>query len=129
MSQPFSIAASSRTPSVTINPETQSALIEGECYPEDTDKFFTALNQGLDDYFSAGNKGLDLKVKLIYFNSSSARALMELMDSLESKASNGVEVNVQWFYEDGDDITQEFIEDVISDYQHLKLSVSPSLDS
>jgi hypothetical protein len=128
MSQPFSIAASSRTPSVTIDPATQSALIEGECYPEDTDKFFTSLNKGLEDYFSAGNKNLDLKVKLIYFNSSSARALMELMDSLEGKASSGVEVNVQWFYEDGDDITQEFIEDVISDYRHLKLSVSPSLE-
>jgi len=126
MSQSLNIAATSRTPEVSFDLEAKAAVIEGECYPEDADKFFTALNSIVDNYFATQNT-LALQVKLIYFNSSSARALMELMDSLEQRASQGMSVNVNWFYEEGDDITQEFIEDVVSDYKHLQLSVSPTL--
>jgi hypothetical protein len=123
MSQPFFIAATSRTPEVSFDLNAKSAIIEGECYPEDADKFFTALNKVLEDYFSAGSNELELKINLIYFNSSSARALMELMDSLESLASTK-NIHVNWLYEEGDDITEEFIEDVTSGYQSLKVTSS-----
>jgi hypothetical protein len=127
MSHFFYIAATSRTPEVSFDINTKTANIEGECYPEDADKFFTALNKGLEDYFSTGCNELELKINLIYFNSSSARALMELMDSLEGLAGTK-QINVNWFYEEGDDITEEFIEDVTSGYQKLKVSTSTNLN-
>ena len=123
MSQSFYLAATSRTPEVTFDINTKTATIEGECYPEDADKFFTILNKALEDYFSNGSNELQLKINLIYFNSSSARALMELMDSLEGLASTK-NISVNWLYEEGDDITEEFIEDVTSGYQKLKVSTS-----
>ena len=48
---------------------------------------------------------------------------MELMDSLEGLASTK-NISVNWLYEEGDDITEEFIEDVTSGYQKLKVSTS-----
>jgi hypothetical protein len=126
MSESFFLAATSRTPQVSFDITSHSALIEGECYPEDADKFFTVLNQAIDDYFVSGTTKLNLQIKLIYFNSSSARALMEMMDALEGRASAGIGIEVNWFYDEDDDVTQEFIEDVISDYGNLKISVTPS---
>lgn len=123
MGQTFFLAATSRTPEVTFDVNTKSGVIEGECYPEDADKFFATLNKALEDYFSAGCNELQLKVNLVYFNSSSARALMELMDSLETLAASK-QITVNWLYEEGDDITEEFIEDVTSGYQNLKVSSS-----
>ena len=51
---------------------------------------------------------------------------MEMMDALEGRASAGIGIEVNWFYDEDDDVTQEFIEDVISDYGNLKISVTPS---
>jgi len=125
MSQTFFLAATSRTPEISFDADAKSATIEGECYPEDADKFFAVLNTALQDYFATGCNELQLKVNLIYFNSSSARALMELMDSLEGLASTKA-IHVNWLYAEGDDITEEFIEDVTSGYKNLKVISSPS---
>jgi len=123
MSQSFYLAATSRTPEVAFDIDAKTAIIEGECYPEDADKFFAALNKAVEDYFSTGCNELQLTVNLIYFNSSSARALMELMDSLEGLASTK-SISLNWLYDEGDDITEEFIEDVTSGYKNMKISSS-----
>jgi hypothetical protein len=127
MSQSFFISATSRTPEVCINEDEKSGYISGECYPEDAEKFFTSVNLGLDSYFSKGLPSFNLAVRLIYFNSSSARALMELMDSLEARSAQGVGIKVEWFHDEDDDITREFVEDIVEDYQHMELILIPNL--
>ena len=128
MSQKFFLAATSRTPEVAIDPETQSARISGECYPEDTEKLFTEINRAVADYFANAASSLKLEIKLIYFNSSSARALMELMDSLEQRSNEGAKIEVRWFHDEDDDVTKEFVEDIAADYRNLDLVMIPSLD-
>lgn len=125
MSQPLSLSATSRTPAVTFDTNTRVGIIEGECYPEDADKFFADLNGIVNQYFQSGCNELNLTVNLVYFNSSSARALMELMDSLEALSSTK-QISLNWLYEEGDDITEEFIEDVTSGYQNMKITTSSS---
>ena len=129
MSQNFFLAATSRTPEVSIDPDTHSAVMSGECYPEDTEKFFTELHRALSDYFAQGASLLQLEIKLVYFNSSSARALMELMDSLEQRAADGAKIEVRWFHDEDDDVTKEFVEDIAADYRNLDLVLIPTLDS
>jgi hypothetical protein len=128
MSQNFFLAATSRTPEVSINPDTHSAVMSGECYPEDSEKFFTELNGAVAEYFSQGASSLNLEIKLIYFNSSSARALMELMDSLEQRSTDGAKIEVRWFHDEDDDVTKEFVEDIAADYRNLNLVLIPTLD-
>jgi len=128
MGQNFFLAATSRTPEVSIHPDTHSAAMSGECYPEDTEKFFTELNRALSDYFAQGASSLQLEIKLVYFNSSSARALMELMDSLEQRSADGAKIEVRWFHDEDDDVTKEFVEDIAADYRNLDLVLIPTLD-
>jgi hypothetical protein len=49
-----------------------------------------------------------------------------MMDALEARASAGGHIEVNWFYDEDDDVTQEFIEDVVADYSNLKITVTPS---
>jgi hypothetical protein len=128
MSQSFYIPATSRTPEVSLDEAKHCALIAGECYPEDAEKFFNSVNQALESYFSKGFDLLNLEIKLVYFNSSSARALMELMDDLEARSAQGVSVRVEWFYDQDDDITKEFVEDIVEDYKHMELIMTPNLN-
>jgi hypothetical protein len=49
------------------------------------------------------------------------------MDYLETCASRGVHVKVEWFHEEDDDITKEFVEDVTENYKNMKLILTPNL--
>jgi hypothetical protein len=51
---------------------------------------------------------------------------MEMMDALEARARSGSGIEVNWSYDEDDDVTQEFIEDVVADYSNLKITVTPS---
>jgi hypothetical protein len=128
MGETFLLAATSRTPEVVIDPATQSAVLSGECYPEDTEIFFTELNRAMDTYFAQESNTLKLEIKLIYFNSSSARSLMELMDSLEQRSVDGAKISVFWYHDEDDDVTKEFVEDIAADYRNLGLVLMPNVD-
>ena len=55
----------------------------------------------------------NVEIKLVYFNSSSARVLMEIMDQMDEKAETGLVVDVKW-YDPDDEITNA--EDICEDY-------------
>lgn len=122
MSNDFILPASSRTPEVNLSFGTGTLSLAGECYPEDASKFFGTLNEALDQYFQ-NSKNLSVALSLIYFNSSSARALMELMDKLEDMAKKGFSITVLWSCDEDDDVTQEFVEDLLGDYSAMALKI------
>jgi len=115
--------ATSRTPAVTLNKETAHLLIEGESYPEDVTGFYAPIFQSLEAFFSAGNQRMNIDIKLIYFNSSSARALTELLDIMDSHAAKGASITIRWFCDHDDDVTREFAEDVAMEMENLTIAV------
>ena len=56
--------------------------------------------------------------ELIYFNSSSAKAIMMLMEKLDEAAANGAEVEVYWYYDEEDDTMRELGEEFGEDLEH-----------
>ena len=119
----FSIEATARTPSVSLNYEAKSFEMAGESYPEDVPAFFAQMNEQLDSYFAASKDELLVEIKLTYFNSSSARALMEMLDNLDSEAASGRKIDVNWHCDPDDDITREFAQDISSDATHIHVSI------
>lgn len=79
----FSLQATSRTPAIHLNTADMTLVISGESYPEDVRQFYTTINEQLAVYFTTKPERLDVAIKLTYFNSGSARALMELLDQLD----------------------------------------------
>ena len=112
--------ATSRTPAVILDSAGAHLGISGESYPEDVTGFYAELTSALNAYFESGAKTLTTQIKLTYFNSSSARALMELLELLDEAAGAGIRITVNWFCDPDDDITREFAEDIAADVANAK---------
>ena len=102
------IPATSRTPEVSFNFQEGRLRLIGESYPEDVASFYNPLFAALDAYLedrAGGSCRFDFE--LVYFNSSSAKAIMLLMDKLDGAAANGWQVHVYWFFDPEDDTMEE----------------------
>ena len=119
----FSLEATARTPAITLDETAASLTLAGESYPEDVPAFYEQLHKALSAYFSDHQGDFKVDIKLTYFNSSSARALMELLDALDAEASEARAITVSWFCDPDDDITREFAEDISADVEHLSLTI------
>jgi len=115
--------ATSRTPAVMIDPAAARMVIAGESYPEDVTAFFAQLTAALTAYFDSGADSLVADIKLTYFNSSSARALMEVLEQLDEAAGAGCAVTVDWHCDPDDDITREFAEDIASGVRNAQVRI------
>jgi len=106
------IQATARTPRLTFDPVACAFLLEGESYPEDTKKFYdTPLGQ-VYAFLEAGVPAASVFVfRLKYFNSSSAKVLMDLFLAIEEAASRGSELKVEWHCAEDDDNMQELGEE------------------
>lgn len=60
-----------------------------------------------------------LDIHLEYFNSSSAKALMNLLKIMDESAATGVQAVVRWYFNADDDTMQEFGEDFSEDLRFL----------
>ena len=119
----FSLQATSRTPAIHLNTADMTLVISGESYPEDVCQFYTTINEQLAVYFTTKPERLDVAIKLTYFNSGSARALMELLDQLDEAAEKGVKIIVNWYCDPDDDITREFAEDIAADIRATSVNI------
>jgi hypothetical protein len=125
MRDPLNIEKTSRTPAVVFDYANNHLKLSGESYPEDVTEFYKPVFDALDAYLGTLGEGhCRFDFELIYLNSSSAKAVMTLMDKLEDAAKNGADVDVYWFYDTEDDTMQElgeeFGEDLESAVFHLE---------
>ena len=123
--QSLKIPASTRTPAIDFDFGKSHLKLSGESYPEDVTEFYHPIFSALDAYLTAlGAGSCRFDFELIYLNSSSAKAVMMLMDKLDAAAAKGATVDVYWFYDEKDDTMQElgdeFGEDLESANFHLE---------
>jgi hypothetical protein len=123
--QNLEIPATARTPAVTFDFGQHHLKLIGESYPEDVTEFYNPIFKALDAYLATLNQGkCRFDFELIYLNSSSAKAIMMLMDKLDAAAANGASVDVFWYYDREDDTMQElgeeFGEDLVNAKFHLE---------
>ena len=104
MRDKLEIEATSRTPGIAFDFAGNRLKISGESYPEDVTEFYGPVFAALDSYLGAlGGGTCRFDFELIYLNSSSAKAIMMLMDKLDAAAKNGATVDVYWYYDKEDD--------------------------
>ena len=125
----FICEATARTPHIHLDGPNATLLMAGESYPEDVPSFYAALTDAITSHFDQtpfeeGDAAFGVSIKLTYFNSSSARALMEMLDLLDSAASTGRAINVKWYCDADDDITREFAQDISSDVAHISVEIT-----
>ena len=111
--------ATPRSPQVEFDFANHRLSMEGESYPEDAAAFFGPLMEGLKKYLEdLGEQELVFDLKLAYFNSSSAKGLMNMFQMLEAAAERGCRIKICWHYHGDDDTMEEFGEDFAEDFEH-----------
>lgn len=88
-------------PAVNFNYQTGICEISGETYMEDTYRFYEPLINWLRDY-TLTKRPILFNFKLIYFNTSSSRFVLEILDILKAYQSANGKVDICWFYKTDD---------------------------
>ena len=115
------IDATERSPEIDFNFETNRFMIKGESYPEDVTAFYGPIIGQFDEYLDGlDNAEIAFDFELVYFNSSSAKILMGLFDTLDEVAEKGNKVVVSWAFEEDDDNMEELGEEFGEDLENAE---------
>ncbi|OFX80150.1 MAG: hypothetical protein A2X12_01845 [Bacteroidetes bacterium GWE2_29_8] len=79
--------------------------IIGESRPENVREFYDPVIEWMDNFINEINieKELNFDFKLEYFNSSSAKYILDILYKLTEYNAKGLIITINWYYEDGDD--------------------------
>jgi len=109
------IDSTQSTPSIFADAQTGIIEMHGDSYPENSYELFSPVMQWIDDYLAAGECKLVLDLHLLYLNTSSVKAMMDIFDMLEEahRAKRAVEVN--WYYDEQNERVAELAEEFKED--------------
>ncbi len=126
----LAIAATDATLLVDFDPESARLVLSGESYPENATKFFTPLLEWLEEYFACLDTGdkVTVDMDIVYFNSSSSKALMNLFDSFDDAAKQGVQLEIFWRYHVENEIALECGEEFGEDLDAALFTLCPYED-
>jgi len=114
------IEATERSPAIEFDFNGNSFLIKGESYPEDVTAFYGPIFEKLEKHLHEQNgSSIQFTFDLIYFNSSTAKILMGLFETLDEAGENN-DVTVVWKYEVDDDNMEEMGEEFGEDLENAK---------
>ena len=95
------------SPEVEFIAGTGELSMEGRSIPEDPGEFFERLIDWINDYFMNPASITELNIKLEYINSGSSKYMLELLRIMKINHVNGKNVQVKWYFEEGDESIQE----------------------
>ena len=92
-----------KTPSVLFDPDAGSLEMSGCSIHENADKFFRPLLEQVEAYTRHPARRTTVRLEMSYFNSSSAKYILDLLKLLdEAHASGAGEVAMEWHYANDD---------------------------
>jgi len=107
----ISIEGTSKTPTVSLDPESGTIEIKGRSIPENSIEFYRPLVEWLDEYAKNPQKKTTVNVQLEYFNTSSSKCILDIFKKLESLKKARNEIIINWYYEEDDEDMLEAGED------------------
>jgi len=103
------------TPEINFNAETGILSISGESYPENAFELYKNVFEWLNLFFQQ-KRNVVINFRLEYFNTSSSKCILDILDLLEEYQNQSGKVEINWFYREGDDDIlengEEFAEDL-----------------
>jgi hypothetical protein len=122
--QNIKISAAERSPAVDFDFERAVLSLRGESYPEDASSVFGPIFAALEAFLAtAGDREIRFDFEMTYFNSSSAKALMNIFKLLDHAAAGGTPIKVSWYFAPDDETMKEFGEDFSEDLEHVAFSL------
>ncbi len=93
---------SSNTPGIVLKKEGY-IRISGRSIHENPETFFEPLVMWVEDYMKEPADVTTVDIELEYFNSSSAKYILTMLQVLSAVEKEGKKLRINWSYEQGDD--------------------------
>lgn len=100
-----------RVPGVRFMAATGELRLEGKSIPENALEMYSPLIEWLDQYIEQPAPQTTFEFRLIYFNSSSAEYILEILRRLEALYLRNEKVTLNWYYDTDDEDMQQIGED------------------
>lgn len=100
-------------PEVSLNYKTGICEFTGESYPENSPDFYAPVIEWLNQYMFVEKKPIQVDFKLYYFNTSSSKALYDLLMMFKKYQDEGGKIIINWYCESDDIDLLEDVEDFI----------------
>ena len=118
------IEATKSSPSIRLDAQTRILEIAGESYPENASNFYAPIFAWIDLFLNQSiSTPVTVNITLRYFNSSSAKALMDLFDRLEKAHADGTPITVNWKYHEENDSAMECGEEFKEETQYITFNM------
>ena len=102
--------------------------MQGDSYPENSYELFTQVIDWTERFLAEATHPLELDLELVYLNTSSVKAMMDIFDMLEDAHQAGRQARVVWRYDARNEriaeLAEEFKEDCSFDFAITPLQVS-----
>ncbi|MDX2197113.1 MAG: DUF1987 domain-containing protein [Cytophagales bacterium] len=98
------------TPNIEFQGESGVCIISGESYLENTVEFYKQILDWLRSYMET-MQPIDFHFSLTYYNTSSSKAILQIMNLLKDYENKGGKISVTWHYNPDDEDMREEAED------------------
>ncbi len=96
------IIAGADTPSILFYPNKGYLEIKGRSTSDDSAKFFRPLIDRVEKYLFKPASPTMVHIHFEYFNTATAKCMIEMLKKLESLPKKGHKVEVNWYYKAGE---------------------------
>lgn len=125
----LNISKTESTPEIRLDYANGLIELKGESYPENTAEFYAPVFEWLRNYFDNSNVRLTtVNMEIIYFNSSSSKALMNFFDLLENASEAGKKIIVNWIYDADNENSLEYGEEFKEDIESFEFNLIQNND-
>ena len=105
------IEPTANSPRIALDPESKNFEFSGESRPENVRKFYLPVLEWLEGYtteqgkLSDGERSFQLQCQFNfeYFNSTSAKYILDIFKSLNAINALGIGLEIKWLYEEDDE--------------------------
>jgi hypothetical protein len=105
------IERTSSKPEISLDPITGICEISGISMPEDVKVIYSPLLEWLDNFGKSSFETMEFNFKLTYFNTASAKIILDILLRLDGLAKLGKKVCINWHYKETDLDMLEAVED------------------
>lgn len=99
------------TPNVILDVENATYRFFGKSFPENSKKFYQPVLDWIENYSPENGANAEVNFYFYYLSSSSVIAILEILKRLIRWKQQGVQVSINWSYDEDDDEMKRIGED------------------